>query len=385
MRKLAVWTQLTLKRVLQKKGFLLLVIAMPLLGWFISFWGSHQTSGVEVGLLTSSDAVAAEAIEELLTNEGLFQFVRYENEAEMVNAVMTRQVETAFAFDPSLTGKIRQQDHRNLIRLIRSPSTVTHGMAAEVVFSEVLDAASPVIIDEMVKAGGLFQGREEDIARDIVSRYEGYDKLGGTYNFSYEFLDGEAVEESGIPLFPVKGLLAIFLMLTAWINVLSWYKDQEDGVYDAFPAHLRQAASLISVVLPVLIMTLAGFLLLLTIYPPVQALQELKYLLAYGLAISLFLYGVKIFFPSPIAYGTLLPVALLGSLVASPVFLDMSGYIDNLAILEKLFLPSYYLGMTSGLQPWAVQGTLAMALIGIVLITMESLAGRRWGPRSRPS
>lgn len=382
MRKLLIWSELTLKRLLKKKGFLLLLLAMPLLGSFISFWGSHQTTGVEVGLLASPDPVAEEAIGELLANEGLFRFVRYEDEADLINAVKTRQLETAFAFDPALTEKIRLEDHRNLIRLIRSPSTVTHGMAAEVVFSEVLDAAAPVIISELVGDSGLFPGRETDVSSAILGRYDAYEARGGTYNFSYSFLDGQPVGDTGIPLFPVKGLVAIFLMLTAWINVLGWYKDRADGVYDAFPAHLRQAASLISVLVPVLLMTLAGFLLLLTIHPLAEALAELKYLTAYSLAISLFLYGMKLFFPSPIAYGTLLPVALLGSLVASPVFLDMSAYLDHLAILEKLFLPSYYLGLSSGRQSWAVAGILVLALVGILLITAESLANRRFGKAS---
>lgn len=379
MKKLLVWAELTLKRVLQKKGFLLLIIALPLLGWFLSFWGSHQTSGVEVGLVTSHDPVAKETIEELLSNEGLFQFVRYDSEEDLVNAVVTRQLEAGFVFDPELSMKIGQQDHRNLIRLVRSPSTVTHGMAGEVVFSEMLRAASPVIIADMVESGGLFPGREEVIVGKIVNRFEEYDQQGGTFHFSYEFLDGKPVANAGIPLFPLKGLLAIFIMLTAWINVLSWYKDHSDGVYDAFPTNLRQAASLISIILPVLIIILAGFLLLLVYYPLDQALKELVYLLLYGLAVSLFLFGAKIFFPSPIAYGTLLPVALLGSLVASPVFLDMSGYIEHLEILEKLFLPSYYLGMSSGFKSWAVAGTLALALAGIILITLESYGNRRFG------
>ncbi len=383
MKKLIVWTQLTFKRLLKKKGFLILLIAMPLLGWFTSFWGSNQTSGVEVGLLESRDPTASEAIEDLLQNEGLFQFILYDDEEQLINAVMTRRLETAFIFDADLTDKIRTEDHRNLIRLIRSPSTVTQGMAAEVVFSEILDSAADTIITDIVRDGGLFPQEEDGMIQEIIRRYDSYGEEGGTFNFSYEFLDGEPVVATGIPLFPVKGLLAIFLMLTAWINVLNWYKDQEDGIYNAFPAGLREVASLISVYLPVFLMTLAGFLLLLSIYPTGEALRELVNLLAYGSAISLFLYGMKAFFPSPIAYGTLLPAALLGSLVASPVILDMSSLIDSLAILEKLFLPSYYLGLSSGRQTWAVAGLILMALGGLIVILLAGLSDHQPGIRKR--
>lgn len=372
MKKMIVWCELTLKRLLQKKGFLALLLALPLLGLFAGYWEDNHTQGVEVGLLRSPDKVAQSAIEELLTLEGLFEYRLYEEEGALIDAVRNRVLESGFIFDPDLSGRLGNKEVRDLIRLVRSPSTVTHGMAAEIVFSEMLDAASPNIISDVVRESGLFSGREGAVTEQIVERYADYDSQGGTYRFTYEYLDGAPAEQTGIPLFPTKGLLAIFVMLTAWIHVLNWYKDEEEGIYGAFSVTHKKTAGFLSVWLPVLIMTLIGFLLLLTRFSPAQALTELFYLLLYGLALSLFLYGCKFFFPNPVAYGVLMPVVLLGSLVASPVILDMGSLIPNLKILEKLFFPSYYLALSAGRQLWAVIGLLVMAGAGLILIYFEN-------------
>lgn len=373
MKKLLIWSELVLKRLLLKKGFIALILALPLLGGFAAYWGGRHTTGVEAGLLKSADPTASQAIDGLLANEGLFHFILFQDAEAMLEAVKTRQLETAFIFAPDMTARLQRQENRDLIRLIRAPSTVTHGMAAEVVFAEVLEAASSVVLlRDIVAESGAFPAGEEAVSAEIITRYEQYRREGGTYRFSYEYLEGEPVTRSGIPLFPVKGLLAIFLMLTAWINVLSWYRDQEEGLYNAFSTSRRWLAGLIAVLLPVFIMTLAGFGLLLFVYPPNQALRELLWLSLYGVALSLFLYGAKLFFPTPIAYGALLPVALLGSLVASPVILDMSAYIENLAILEKLFLPSYYLGLSAGGQTWAGLGLALLAALGLAMSLLEN-------------
>lgn len=371
MKKLIIWLELVLKRLLYRKGFLALLIALPLLGIFTGYWQTHHTQGVEVGLLESQDPTAQIAVSKLLTNDGMFTFLLYKNEEDLLDAVKTRQLEVAFIFDPELTLRLEAGETRNLIRLVRSPATVTHGMAAEVVFSELINAATPDIVSDIVKDSGLFQGLESVVTREILDRYDSYEASGGTFHFSYEYLDGVSTKATGIPVFPIKGLLAIFVMLTAWINVLNWYKDQGEGIYGAFSVSFRKLASLISVYLPVFLMTLAGFGLLLAVYPPGEAIRELVYLLIYGLSVSLFLYGLKFFFPKPIAFAALMPAVLLGSLVASPVILDMSGMIGSLAILEKFFFPSYYLGLSAGFQGWAITGLIAMAIVGILLILVE--------------
>lgn len=371
MKKILVWLELALKRLLLRKGFLALLIALPLLGLFTGYWQTHHTQGVEAGLLKSADPTAQAAISRLLANDGMFTFILYEQESELLDAVKTRQLETAFIFAPDLTRRLDEGETRNLVRLIRSPATVTHGMAAEIIFSELLNAATPDIIRDLVTTSGLFQGQEAKVSDEILAKYNAYEESGGTFQFNYEYLDGVRTEEGGIPLFPLKGLLAMFIMLTAWINVLNWYKDQEDGVYGAFSVSFRKLASMISIYLPVFLMTLAGLGLLLAVYPAGLAFREFLYLLIYGVSISLFLYGIKFFFRTPIAFGALLPAALLGSLAASPVILDLSSLISNLDLLEKLFFPSYYLGLSAGFQTWALAGLLIMAIAGILLILIE--------------
>ena len=377
MKQMMIWSRLTLKRLFRKKGLLLLLLVLPLTGVFINYWEANHTQGVEIGLIAGKDAIGQETMTDLLDAQGLFTFKAYDSEASLTEAVQTRVLEAGFIFSDDLSKKIKNGETRDLVRLIRSPATVTHGMAAEVVFAKLLHRASPQLIDEIVRDSGLFGGNEDSVVQRIQELYEIYDDQGGTYQFSYEYLDGEEPQATGIPLFPIKGLTAVFIMLTAWIQVLDHYSDEAQGIYGAFAKRRKKIAMVLAIYLPVFIMTLAGFAFYLTRYPFPEAARELGYLIVYGLSLSLFLLGIKPFFKNPVAFAALMPAVLLGSLVASPVILDMSSFINNLTVLEKFFFPSYYLALSEG-KLWGGLGLLGFALVGVIFLILDpGIHGRK--------
>ena len=377
MKQMMVWSQLTLKRLFRKKGLILLLLVLPLTGVFINYWEANHTQGVEIGLIAGKDAMGQGTMNDLLDAEGLFTFKAYDSETSLKEAVQTRVLEAGFIFSDDLSKKIENGETRDLVRLIRSPATVTHGMAAEVVFAKLLHRASPQLIDEIVRDSGLFGGNEDSVVERIQELYQTYDDQGGTYQFSYEYLDGEEPQATGIPLFPIKGLTAVFIMLTAWIQVLDHYRDEARGIYGAFAKRRKKLAMVLAIYIPVFIMTLAGFAFYLTQYPFPEAARELVYLMGYGLSLSLFLLGIKPFFKNPVAFAALMPAVLLGSLVASPVILDMSSFIKNLSLLEKFFFPSYYLALSEG-KLWGGLGLLILALLGLILLILDpGIHGRK--------
>lgn len=369
--KLYTWSLLTLKRLLYKKGFLLMLTALPLLGVLLWYWSTHHTSGVEVGILRSEEALAQRTTERLLRNDTMFRFSIYDEEDTLMDAVRNRQLESAIIFSEDLTQKLMDGEMRGAIRLIKSPATVTQGMVAEIVFSEMLQEHAPDMIRDFV-SDTAFLTDKTGTSDAIVSRFETYSAGGGTFHFNYEDVrSGAAPVSSTLQLFPIKGMLAIFVMLTAWINVLLWYRDRDRGIYGAFAARFRKEAGLISILIPVGLMVLAGFVLLLFTEGARSALKESALLLFYGLCVSLFLYGMKLFFRSAILYGALLPVALLGSLVVSPVLLDSSRYLPGVSVLQKLFFPTYYLAMSSGAFWSGFIGLVLMAVLGLIFIQFE--------------
>lgn len=371
MKKFIVWMEMTFKRLFHRKGFLALLLALPLIGAYTRYWEANHTTGVEVGLLQSQEPLAQKTISKLLKNEGLFRFVTFTDKAELVRSIETRKIEAGVIFSKDLTARLDSGNPDGSIELLQSPSSVTQGMVAEVVFSELLQDYSPRIIARIVKGAGIFQGKEADVTQRIIDNYNVRAKKGGSFQFKYQELSGQKAAKKGLDLFPLRGLLAIFIMLTAWIMVLSWYKDQEGKIFNAFPGSKRPWAGLTGVLLPVLLMTLAGYLLLIVSGKGGNPILEFLQLLFYAGSITTFLYGAKIFFKNPIAYGALMPVALLGSLVASPTILDLSSLIPNINLLGKFFFPSYYLAMSQQGALWAVLGLLALLALGLFLTSRE--------------
>ena len=63
----------------------------------------------------------------------------------------------------------------------------------------------------------------------------------------------------------------------------------------------------------------------------------------YVFAVCVISYVVKVLFRKPQVVCCLIPLFLVGSLVFSPVFVDIGQLFPALEWMEKMFLPSYYL------------------------------------------
>lgn len=263
------------------------------------------------------------------------------------------------------------KDQKYSIELITSPSSITEGIVSEVVFSHLLEAYGPNIVKDDVLSKDFFKGVKEEEISKLISKFNEYKNTKSTYKFQYELLDGKLLQNVKTELFPLKGIIAIFIMLTAWISTLLWYKDKVNQIYIAFSPNKRSIAGLISVLVPVLLVVIVSSTILTLKYGLLNGAYELINLLFYAFSISLLIYGLKIFFKNPIAYATLIPVSLLGSLIASPIILDMKSLIPYFNILEKFFLPSYYLALFSN-KIWAVLTLFSFIVIGSILTLLEN-------------
>lgn len=107
--KLLYWSFLTLKRTLKRKGFLLILILLPLISLFIYNLEKNHTTGVEVGVLKSNDETAIKTNKLLLKNDGLFKFKIYENKEDLYNDVKARRLEAGIIYSDDLTKKLKNE------------------------------------------------------------------------------------------------------------------------------------------------------------------------------------------------------------------------------------------------------------------------------------
>ncbi|WP_459129593.1 hypothetical protein [Guggenheimella bovis] len=358
--KLWIWCELSLKRAFKKKGFIALLVALPLLSALIFYWSSHHTTGVEVGVLRSEEEAFKEVSERILKNEGMYHFVLYDEREVLEEDVANRKLEAGVVFDAS-EGSLGTK-----VTMLMSPSSVSQGIIAEIIFSELLDVKTEDVLRDLVKETKLFDFDLKKAQEDVLKYYSKHQANGGPFHFSYEYLDGTNADEAGFTLFQSEGLIAIFVLLGAWIHVLEWYKDESNRLYLAFSTKRQAIAGFLSVLVPTLLITISGILVLI-ITEGSQGIFKGIGLILYTLSVCSLLFGAKAFFRSPLRYASLIPVVLLGSIITSPMIVNVGKYIPGIHILEKFFLPSYYLNMYSGKLLWGALGLVMFMLFGAFL------------------
>ncbi len=303
--------------------------------------------GIGVGICTSDEKGKA-LLAGLLEEEGIFRFLGYEEEGEMLREIQNGSLECGFFLPEGFYEKLVGGKMKRQAVLYRSPGSSVHKIAEEAVFAELFRLLSLDILSDYLRESGYGENTGRGTAgfgklqARLYELNDKYAKDGSTFHFVYETGEDKALEKPE-SLIMVRGLTAvmIFLMcLLGFANVL-----EKENVWPAMPgkrgAWLKAASVHIAIAGSV---GFGGVFLWLTGNMKEPG-RELAGLLVYFLILEIFIMIFGLFVrKSSVLYG-LLPVLVLGSCLFCPVFIRIERYLPEIKWIGAVFPPSYYLGL----------------------------------------
>ena len=387
MKSGGVWFFLSCKRYLRKVSFLLILLVLPAATFFVR--GLEEKEGQEVRIAVCVEtadskgtdgktALLEEELLEALTKQegdeedadgsGLFRFYECGSEEEVKAQVASRQGGCGDVFSGNLRGKLDEGDYKRCIRVYSAPSTVLADLSTEVVFAALMKLYDrEIFLDYVMEAqvlrdsggesgwggeafdGGMEPGGAEGLETLAGELYDKWLASGSTFRFAYRYqnrggqgLDSEGgTEAAGV--FPVRGIVAVYLLLVGMYSAVMLGYDEEKGLFLPLSSGRRLVCRMAVLAAPVFLAALSALGALRTGGCFGDLAREFGVMGVYVLAVCGFSYGLKIICRKPQVVCCLIPLVLVGSLVFSPVFVDIRQFFPEWGWVEKAFLASYYL------------------------------------------
>lgn len=335
--------KMAFKRMVKRPAYLALWVLFPLVIWLVP--GLNQAASdqsIQAGyvmeeqnrLLSEREEAFLQQIEAGLQKEsGLFQYLPFEDRAELERRIRTGEISCGVIFGEEFSENMARQDFRRCI-LIEAPEGMNlAGMVQEDVFRTVYQVyGAGWLRDRLAEKG--YEVKEEE----ILDKLEEYREKGALFAVEYTQIEEEnsVQPDSGNgeknALLSLRSVLAFMTLMSAVMGALDISRDRGrragKGMHGQFSMYAVTAAA------PVIIAV--AFLLLGT------KMTNVSETILYGLALWLLALLIGRLIPEKIL-GGLIPCFLMVVLVCCPVFFDLGERIPFIGAVSKLFPITWYL------------------------------------------
>lgn len=350
--KIFLWLTLLNKRLLMKISFLVILACIPALVIGVNYM-TKQESGilkVVICLEDANDALLTEVVEDLKQHENMLQFIRTDSLEEAEELVQGGKADVAWIFPEDIQGRIAEyvskgSSEEGIIKVIEKEDNVALHLSREILFGRLYKTVSYALYKQFVTQELLFG--------EIVSEeqlLEHYEKTNIEGNlFEFRFMDGEKGDvKTSYLLFPVRGLLALMIVLCGLAQGMYFLQDEQKGLFTWMPLNksvwgcwLYQMPGLYDVgVIVFVAFLLAGIF--------TNWIAELVLMVLYLLMVAGFCDVVRRFCGRPVRLGAIIPVLMLVMLALSPIFMGAV----NAKPIQILLPPYYYLNAIHNRSYW---------------------------------
>ncbi len=344
MRQWCMWFWLSLKRCFKRPAFLCLLALIPVAVVALGIAAKQDSGFLHIALAQEeADETAAAVIADLQNDTQFLRFTVCEDPRDAVSLVENGQADAAWVFTGDLQEKTKAfaeefEADDTLVRIVERESSLLLRLAREKLTGALYAHCAKQVY---------FQYVATETAIDTLSEEqlsENYDNgFGAVELFSFRYPDGgEADLSGGYLAAPVRGVLAVLMVLCALASALFFGQDEERGMLSWVPFSRRlsvECAYLAAAVTAVAAMTLASLAgggLLGVWY------REIMVLAVYAVCCVWFAVLMRRVIGRLQAFAAMVPLLTVGMLALCPVFFELK----QAMWLQMVFPPTYYLYAT---------------------------------------
>lgn len=334
------------KRLLKKYSFLVILTMVPVLAA-----GMFLAAGEESGVLhivlcreNERDDLARQVIEELTGRKSILRY-SVEPSADMAyQAVREGRADAAWIFTDGFTEGVDaytsyREDPVFLVTVVERKDTVFLQLARERLYSALYPHLSYALFKNYVT---LDSAAGEDIPEEeLRAEYAAVQVDEGIFRFSYRNIEDQADREAeaNYLLTPLRGLLALLVLLCAFAASLYFEQDKEEklflqipmgrGIFFPYLYHLPAVMDGAAAVLSAYFVT----------HIFLSWERELPLMALYCAACIGFCNLCRKICGTVQRLGTCIPLVMLAMVVLCPVFISLRQF----RMVQYLFPPFYYL------------------------------------------
>lgn len=347
-----------LRSLILTPAFLVLLLALPVAAVLIPAVVSYDTGvddTVAAGYIIVDDEEEAVPISDLKDDieqltaildhgdpDSLFSFKGFEDMNELRAGVVSGDLECAYIIPEDLFDRLRAGDKKNLIPILTSPKSSMTALVSETVYAAIFECVSgPVFLDYLKEESAIADAIPSLISEEeVLNEQAAHQQDGSTFSFLYENTPkAHAVSRNAVLLSPLKGLLAVIILLAGFTGALTYYNAAEN------PLYARLSVRVVMITAPMLLCSLLALLCILFIPGLMEGniFIESGRLILYQIICLAFLLLITTLIRGRSVIYAFMPVYLLSCLIFSPVFIDLGQFIPMMRTLKWVFMSSFYL------------------------------------------
>lgn len=348
MKKLLLCNWLFMKRGFKKISFMLILVALPILCYFLKSTVKEEGISLKAGIYIESESELTGQIKEhLIHNYESVSFEECATLSELKDKVASNTYECGYVFDKDFEEKLSQNNLDKIVTLYSSPSTFMASLANEYVFSEIFQKYAVNELVEYISSQDIFTIKDmAALSNELHTMYEGYLNSDDTFTFRYITADNETIDNTSLlssyVLFSVRGIIALLIMFVSFIGTLNLYKDTKVGIFLSFGKVTGLLCKLSEIFSLTFIAGISGFMSIMLCGLSDGLMQEVSRMLLYVLICTVYCFIIYKIVPSTYAFAALIPVFILGSILFCRIFFDISEVIPIAKYIAWIFLPRYF-------------------------------------------
>lgn len=366
MRRFLLWYGLLTKRLFRRVSFWVLLLCVPLLAGALSVVAKQESSIVRAAVYVApADGPARRSADRLLHADSLVRCTEYASEAEAIAAVRADKADAAWifpeTFDDELQRFVGRRGTKGAVRVVEREDNVFLRLAREQLAASIYPEASYTLFRSyLIERLGV----EEDAPGSLFEDYYST-AIEDAPIIVFSTLDGAEARQTSYLVAPVRGLLALLLVLTGLGSALAYTEDVRREVFLRLRALPRRLLPLLVHFTALVPMALAALLALrvsglLGAWP-----REVGLMALYCAALAAGSELMRKLCRRAAVLGALTPVLTALLLALCPIFFD----VRLLEPLRRLLPPYDYLNaLRSAGYVWRLAAcTLIFAALGAAL------------------
>lgn len=334
MNRYFIWYLMFLKRLLCKISFIVLLCLIPVIT-LLGNTSMSEDSGVLTIALSAEDddELSMKIINKLTEKDSILLFKKYSDNA--VTAVEKHEADAAWIFKSDLSERIDKYTSKKSLapfvdiyeREDSTPLKISH----EVLYEALYESISYSLYGNYVK-----KELVPNISEDELQKFYDSERLNDIIKIT-QLNSPESKKVSNYLTAPLRGFLALLIVLCALAAAMYFLEDNSCGKYDKLPCKKRIIPAFALCLASVTLSSAAVFAALSISGIASNFARELLTLVLFDFSAVGFALFFCTVFRSPAKLGACIPGIIIVMLVLSPIFF-------NFQILKpiRLLLPTFY-------------------------------------------
>lgn len=348
--KIFTWYILLTKRLFKKKSFVLVLLLLPCLSAGLLLVSTQESGVLTVALVAEKKEAAdkvgentssKQLIKRIRAEKSIIRFVEADSEEEADRLILSHQADAAWIFPESLEKAAASylSGSKPIVKVVQKDEGVLYALSREIIYKNIFPYISYAVYKSYMY--NIYQKKipEAEFDSKINAAYNSIEISDNLVRFAY--IDSEEnLPASNYLLSPLRGLMAVWLVLCGFAAAMYYKSDEEAKLFIWIEPERRFFLALAYILC---VLFIAGITVLSALAISggfISFRAELVNMLLLIIAASGFCNLLRLLCKNMYLIAVFMPVSLISMIVLSPIFADAG--LRKLQLLNPVF---YYLNL----------------------------------------